>query len=176
MATILGGGIQVAIAALQALNATVPSISLNGVMYQVQRFPTNYPPGLETAFLPCTIVFPEAGESATYADTKQTIRNFRMSTYVDPLNQGKYDDPIQAAFMLLQAYLEVYLDKISSTQDRTILDFGATSEYLVQLLPYQSNPILDSGVVTNLKYTTEEDNYVGFDITVKVLIEWVKNC
>ena len=176
MATTLGDGIRLAVEKLQALNDSIPSVVLDGVTYTIKRWPVKYPPTLETQFLPCTLIFQQQGVTVAYADTKQTQRDFKISTYVDPTAQGKFDNPIQVSYLFLQRYLEMYLDLISSSQDNMILDYGATSQYRIELLPYQINMINDTGVVSYMKYTGDEPLYFGFEFTVKVQIEWPKNC
>jgi hypothetical protein len=142
-----------------------------GVTYQIKRTPVNYPPALETAFLPCTLIFPEDGITEGFAHISQTARNFRHTTYIDPTAQGKFDDPIQAGYLLLQRQLELWMDYQS--QLTQILDTGSTSQYRVTLM---DDPITDTGVVSNLLYTREDTQYWGYSFTTRILIEWPITC
>jgi len=170
MATVLATGIKKAIEVIQAINEATDSIYYNGKNYSIKRAPVNYPPSLETAFLPCCLVFPEDGTSEGKGSTmSQTTRIFRQTTYVDATAQGRFDDPIQLAYMLLQRQLETWLDK--QGQLYQVLD--STTEYRISLT---DDPITDTGIVSNLKYTREDADYWGYSFNTGILIEWPISC
>jgi hypothetical protein len=162
-----GKGIQRAVELLQDINATI-----DGTKYA----PDNYPSTMESGYMPCAIILPQSGSSRSLGDLRERIGNFLVRVYVSPTGSDVFDNPIQNSYLLLQKYLQTYLDKITSSEISTILDTGSSSEYRIELISYQQQPIADSGVVSDLQYTREDINFFGFELTLGVIIEWPISC
>jgi hypothetical protein len=164
-------GIQIVVEKLQEINHNIGDSNV-----YLKLAPTKYPATLETGIMPICLVVPQAGTSLSRGSSRETTRDYALRTYVSPTGQNAFDNPIQISYLLLQAFLQTYLDRVSSTVQSLILDTGETSEYRIELLPYQTRPITDTGVVSDLEYTREDVTYWGFEMTLGITMEWPITC
>lgn len=144
------------IEALQALHADVTGVT---------SAPTAYPPSLESAALPCVLVY--AGPGRTRWDDhggsmKRRERVYLCRWYVASVALGAgADEGMQAAITMLDRAIALYED----TDD---LSTGAQ----IHLSDEDALTIRDSGVVNNLVYG-EAGPFRGFEVQISIW-EWVE--
>jgi hypothetical protein len=173
MGTTLADGLRLAINKLQARNATIGQVVLNGVTYQIRYFPDTYPATLETAYLPCILIFVDDGTTESLDDTKISTANFRMVCYLANTAEGIYDDILQAGLLFLQRLIELYGDLATDIKDTRVLDYGTTSQYRIEVVDV---PFTWTGIRSDYQYTKEDVFYWGFSFTVQMQIGWGLPC
>ena len=90
----LADGLRLTIEKLQNVNVTVGTVALEGVTYEIRYFPDTYPGTLETAILPCMLVFIDDLTVDPILRTESF--NARMVCYLGNTAEGIFDDLLQA--------------------------------------------------------------------------------
>jgi len=120
-------------AAIQTLNAAITGIT---------TAPTVYPGALNTADLPCALIFTGEGEwqHTTIGGSARHNRTYRIRVYVTPIAQGKgIDEAMQLVDTLLWRFGITYYDKDNqqiADDPQTVLkatDEGITDSGYVQM-------------------------------------------
>ena len=114
------------------------------------------------------VVFTVPGTGSTKGDSELFImtRNYMINAYIDPVQSGKFDDPVQAALELLGEYIET-LEQIANDDEDYMFDDGTRTDYRIQF--NYGLPIIDGGVVTNMEWLPNE-LFVGFQITLPMIV------
>lgn len=116
--------------------------TLNAAITGVTTAPTEYPGALNTADLPCALVFPGEGEwrHLGLGASARHNRIYHIRVYVKPVAQGKgIDEAMQDVATLLWRFGQVYYDKDNQQIDdnpQTVLtmgDEGLTDSGYVQM-------------------------------------------
>ncbi len=135
---------------------------------------TKFAPGdrfyrsLVDATLPTAYTYAGPGSTTGTAEMAISERNFLIKVYVDPVIDGKYDDPYIKAHKLLDEYLETWFGLINEAEE-SLLDDGVNSGYRVQI--DEGKLVADTGVSQKMEWLPGQ-LYIGFQITLPIIIHW----
>ena len=166
----LANGLRLTIEKLQDLNQTVDVITLEGVTYQIRYFPDTYPGTLETAYLPCILVFID--DITVDTIVKSEIFNARIICYLGNTAEGIYDDLLQAGLLFDQRLIELYGNLIA-TGSGHVLDYGDTSGYRIEIT---GEPFTATGIRSDYLYTKDNVFYWGFSLSLPMQLTWGIEC
>ena len=166
----LANGLRLTIEKLQDVNATVGTVTLEGVKYEIRYFPDTYPGTLETAYLPCMLVFID--DITIDAIVKTETFNARMVCYLGNTAEGIFDDLLQAGLLFGQRLIELYGNLIAANGGY-VLDYGTDSGYRIEIL---GSGMTATGIRSDYQYTKEEIYYWGFALTLPMQLTWGIEC
>lgn len=149
----MSAGVIDTIAKIQAIAAGIQG---------VKRAPTAYPASINTSDLPMALTWagPARSDILTFKVIKRTsVRTYDIAVYVEPVGQDTGNNRIQAALVLLERFLDVYLSNIPLAENLRVVEF-----------------IQDTGVVTgDSSYSGSQGRliyngqiYTGFVISLTI--------
>jgi len=166
----LADGLRLTIEKLQDINQIVDVITLEGVTYQIRYFPDTYPGTLETAYLPCMLVFID--DLTVDPIVKSESFNARIVCYLGNTAEGIYDDLLQAGLLFDQRLIELYGNLIAVGSGH-VLDYGDTSGYRIEIT---GEPFTATGIRSDYQYTKENVFYWGFSLSLPIQLTWGIEC
>jgi len=166
----LADGLRLTIEKLQDINATVGTVVLNGVTYEIRYFPDTYPGTLETAYLPGILVFID--DLTVDSIVKTENFNARTVCYLGNTAEGIYDDLLQAGLLFDQSLIELWGDLIAANSGY-VLDYGTESGYRIAIT---GDPFTATGIRSDYQYTKEEVYYWGFSLSLPMQLTWGIEC
>src|SRR3990172_8880107 len=166
----LANGLRLTIEKLQDINQTVDVITLEGVIYQIRYFPDTYPGTLETAYLPCMLVFID--DLTVDTIVKSESFNARIVCYLGNTAEGIYDDSLQAGLLFDQRLIELYGDLIAVGSGH-VLDYGDISGYRIEIT---GEPFTATGIRSDYQYTKDNVFYWGFSFSLPMQLTWGIEC
>lgn len=141
---------------------------INRKIQGIEKAPVNYPRSLDTGNLPIALCFPGAGTVNGNRALRVQERQYLIDVYVDPVNQGIFDEPLQTTMDLIDRFVEAWSDLANDEEDWT-LDYGTDSGFRIDL--DRNKPITDSGWRMDLQWKPEE-YYFGFRLTIPIMVRW----
>lgn len=147
---------------LQAVNRSITGVKKAPVL---EKYPTQ----LNTADLPFVISWPAEGtwhHEGMGGALKRQDRVYRILVYIEPLGQNDIPTRAAAAAVLLQRFIEKYLDPATVA----LADPSGSNPYQVTVEEGANSPHSDGGLVSNLVFGGVP--YHGFEVRVRVRELW----
>ena len=166
----MANGLRLTIEKLQDINQTIDTVTLEGVTYEIRDFPDTYPGTLETAYLPCMLVFID--DLTVDPIVKSETFSARMVCYLGNTAEGIYDDLLQAGLLFDQHLIELYGDLIAAGSGH-VLDYGTDSSYRIEIT---GEPFTATGIRSDYQYTKDNVFYWGFSLSLPMQLTWGIEC